>query len=62
MLILEMNRNSYYVYIIHVIVIGIFALGLLHIELPAFVKFIVLIILSFIGSHAIVYGSKKLVK
>ncbi|MBT3299125.1 MAG: acyltransferase [Candidatus Marinimicrobia bacterium] len=58
----EMNRNSYYVYIIHVIVIGIFALGLLHVTLPVFVKFIILSILSFIGSHAIVFGCKKMLK
>jgi len=60
-LLAEMSRNSYNVYVIHMIVIGVIALAFLNIELPVFVKFIVLSCLSFAGSHAIIYTLRKLV-
>jgi fucose 4-O-acetylase-like acetyltransferase len=50
----QLSNNSYYVYIIHVIVLGLIALPLLHINLPAFVKFILLTILTFIISNIMV--------
>ncbi len=56
-----MNHNSYYVYVIHIIVIGLFALVLLNISLPVLIKYIVLIVLSFSGSHAIIFGAKKII-
>ena len=59
-LLTEMSRNSYYVYIIHMIVIGVFALLLLNVDFPAFAKFIMLSSLSFAGSHIIVYRIRKL--
>ena len=49
----ELNKNSYGVYIIHVIMIGVFGTLLLNLNLPAVVKWILLIIL--------VYGSSNLV-
>ena len=52
----HLNRNSYYVYIIHMIVLGIVALGLINISLPAGIKYVLLAILTFIISNAIVYA------
>ena len=50
----ELNKNSYAVYIIHVIVIGLIALIFLHIPLPPIVKFLLVAILSFILSNLMV--------
>ena len=52
----QLSKNSYYVYIIHVIVIGLIALILLNISIPAFAKYIILAISSYIFSNIIVYG------
>ena len=51
----QLSKNSYYVYIIHVIVMGLIALPLLHINLPALVKFMLLAILTFVISNILVY-------
>lgn len=50
----ELNQNSYYVYIIHVIVLGVSALILLELALPSFVKYIILAIDTFVISNFIV--------
>jgi fucose 4-O-acetylase-like acetyltransferase len=50
----ELNRNSYGVYIIHVIVIGVFGTLLLNLNLPALVKYPLLILLTYLGSNLIV--------
>ena len=50
----ELNRNSYGVYIIHVIMIGIFGTLLLGFNVPAVVKWILLIILAYGGSNLVV--------
>ena len=50
----ELNRNSYGVYIIHVIVIGVFGTLLLNLNLPALVKYPMLIVLTYVGSNLIV--------
>ena len=50
----ELNKNSYGVYIIHVIVIGIFGTLLLNFALPALVKYLLLIVLSYTGSNLLV--------
>ena len=50
----ELNRNSYGVYIIHVIVIGVFGTLLLNLNLPAVAKYLFLIILTYLGSNLIV--------
>jgi hypothetical protein len=50
----ELNRNSYGVYIIHVIVIGVFGTLLLNLNLPALVKYPLLIVLTYLGSNLVV--------
>jgi peptidoglycan/LPS O-acetylase OafA/YrhL len=50
----ELNRNSYGVYIIHVIVIGVFGTLLLNLNLPAVVKYLLLIVLTYVGSNLLV--------
>jgi fucose 4-O-acetylase-like acetyltransferase len=50
----ELNRNSYGVYIIHVIVIGVFGTLLLNLNVPALVKYPLLILLTYLGSNLIV--------
>jgi len=47
----ELNRNSYGVYIIHVIVIGIFGTLLLNSSFPALMKYPVLIVLTYLVSN-----------
>lgn len=49
-----LNRNSYAVYIIHVIVLGLLALLIMPVALPAFVKFLLLAVLTFIVSNLLV--------
>lgn len=58
-LINEMSRNSYAVYIIHVIMIGILALGLLNVSLPAYPKFILVTILTFVLSNLLISSYKR---
>ena len=50
----ELNRNSYGVYIIHVIVVGVIALPLLNVTLPAIVKFLILTVSAYVASNLIV--------
>lgn len=50
----ELNRNSYGVYIIHVIVIGVFGTLLLGTNLPALVKYPILIVSTYLGSNLLV--------
>jgi len=49
-----LSRNSYGVYIIHVIMIGIFGTLLLNTSLPALVKYLLLIISTYVGSNLLV--------
>jgi fucose 4-O-acetylase-like acetyltransferase len=49
-----LNRNSYGVYIIHVVLIGIFGTLLLGVSLPGWVKYIILFILTYAGSNLLV--------
>ena len=55
----QLNKSSYAVYIFHTIVIGILAMILLHVDLPAFVKFIILTISTFILTNMIIYTYQK---
>ena len=55
----QLSKNSYYVYIIHVIILGLIALPLLHASLPAFVKYILLTIMTFTASNIIVYVYRR---
>lgn len=50
----HLGSNSYYVYIIHTIVMGILAWGLLQITLPSIVKFVLLTFLTFGFSNLLV--------
>ena len=50
----ELNRNSYGVYIIHVILAGIFATLLLGVTLPAVVKWLLVIVSTYVGSNLLV--------
>jgi fucose 4-O-acetylase-like acetyltransferase len=55
----ELNRNSFGVYIIHVIMVGIFGTLLLNLNLPALAKYPLLIILTYLGSNLIVSAYRK---
>jgi hypothetical protein len=57
----ELNRNSYGVYIIHVIMIGLFSTLLLNLNLPVLLKYPLLIILTYGVSNLVVsvYRSLK---
>uniref|UniRef100_UPI00321738A7 acyltransferase family protein n=1 Tax=uncultured Draconibacterium sp. TaxID=1573823 RepID=UPI00321738A7 len=52
----ELNRNSYPVYIIHTIVLGVVALTLMEMSIPAMIKFLILTVLTFIFSNMIIYS------
>jgi fucose 4-O-acetylase-like acetyltransferase len=49
-----LHQNSYGVYIIHVIMIGIFGTLLLNTSLPALVKYLLLMITTYVGSNLLV--------
>lgn len=55
-----LNRNSYGVYIIHVIMIGIFGTILLNTGLPALVKYPLLVITTYVVSNLLVSGYRGL--
>lgn len=55
----ELNRNSYGVYVIHVIMIGIFGTLLMKTGLPVGVKYPALIVLTYVGSNLLVSGYKN---
>jgi hypothetical protein len=57
-----LNKNSYGVYIIHVIMIGVFGTLLLNLNLPAVVKWILLIVLTYVVSNLLVSGYRNLRK
>ena len=50
----ELSKNSYAVYVIHMVVIGVFALMLLKVSMPGIVKFFILTILTFVVSNILV--------
>ncbi len=52
----QLNRNSYPVYIIHVVVMGVIAVILLQIPLPAVAKYLILTTLTFGVSNMIIYS------
>ena len=58
----ELNKNSYGVYIIHVIVIGVFGTLLLNLSLPATVKYLILAVLTYLVSNLIVSGYRFLIQ
>jgi hypothetical protein len=58
----ELNRNSYGVYLIHVIVIGVLGTLLLNLDLPALVKYPILIVLTYLVSNLVVSAYRSLVR
>ncbi len=58
----ELNKNSYGVYIIHVIAIGVFGTLLLNLNLPALVKYPSLVVLTYVGSNLLVSVYRSLVQ
>ncbi|TNE58478.1 MAG: hypothetical protein EP344_09960 [Bacteroidetes bacterium] len=57
-----LSRNSYSVYIIHVIVLGALALVLVPVPLPAMVKYLLLTVLTFGASNLLVYAYDALLQ
>lgn len=57
-----LNENSYYVYIIHVIVLGCLALILLDTTIPSLLKYLTLAVSTWVISNLIVYGFRYLLK
>jgi hypothetical protein len=57
-----LNKLSYNVYIIHIIVMGPIALVLLHTHMPALVKYPILALTTYVGSNLLVYAYTKTVK
>jgi peptidoglycan/LPS O-acetylase OafA/YrhL len=58
----ELNRNSYGVYIIHVILIGVFGTLLLNLSLPALLKYPTLIVLTYVTSNLVVSAYRSLLQ
>jgi hypothetical protein len=58
----ELNRNSYYVYIIHVIVIGVIALPLLNSTMPSFLKHLVVTVSTYLVSNFMIYPYRKVIR
>ncbi len=58
----EMNRNSYNVYIIHVIVIGGIALTMLDTAIPSLLKYLILATSTYSASNLIVYFYRKVIR
>ncbi len=55
----ELNRNSYYIYIIHVVVMGGLALLLLNSAMPSLLKHLSLTVLTFGASNLIISSCRK---
>lgn len=58
----ELNRNSYSVYIIHTVVLGVIALPLMSLSIPAMIKFLILSTLTFIFSNMIIYSYQTIIQ
>lgn len=58
----ELSKNSYSVYITHMVVIGFIALPLLNTSLPAIVKFMIVTIMTYAVSNLLASGYRKLLK
>ncbi len=58
----ELNRNSYGVYILHVIVLGFIALTMLNASMPSLVKFLIVVVSTFVGCNLLVSIYRKLIQ
>jgi fucose 4-O-acetylase-like acetyltransferase len=56
----HLNKNSYQVYIIHVVVMGVIALLMLNLNMPAFIKYLLLTLLTYTVSNILVYVYRKI--
>ncbi len=52
----HLSKNSYSVYIIHMIVLGVIALLLLNLSIPSLIKYLILTFLTFVISNVLVYA------
>jgi peptidoglycan/LPS O-acetylase OafA/YrhL len=50
----ELNANSYSVYIIHVVVMGGFALAMLDTAVPSVLKHLILVVSTYVASNVII--------
>jgi hypothetical protein len=57
-----LNKNSYGVYIIHVIVIGVISTFLMSVDIHHFFKFLITILLSYFISNSLIFYYSKLIK
>lgn len=57
-----LNKNSYGVYFIHVIVMGVIALIMLNTGIPLFLKFLILIASTYLISNLVVYFYRNYIK
>ena len=58
----ELNKNSYNVYIIHVIVLGGIALTMLNTAVPSLLKYLILTISTYAACNLIIYSYIKVIK
>ena len=58
----ELNRNAYYVYVIHVIVMGGIALTMLNTAIPSLLKFLLLTVSTFGVCNLIVYLYRRCIE
>lgn len=58
----ELNKNSYGVYIIHVIVLGGIAWAMLYTTIPSLLKFLILTVSTYAGSNLLVSFYRKFLK
>lgn len=56
----QLNKSSYSVYIIHVIIMGIIAMILVNMNIPAIIKYLILAILTFVVSNLLIYVYQKI--
>jgi fucose 4-O-acetylase-like acetyltransferase len=59
-LMVQLNKNSYQVYIIHVVVLGAIATLILPLDLPAIIKFMLLTVITYGISNLLVYVYRQL--
>ena len=58
----ELNKNSYNVYIIHMIVIGFLALTMLNTAIPSLLKYLILTVSTYAACNLIIYFYRKVIK
>jgi fucose 4-O-acetylase-like acetyltransferase len=59
---MELNRNSYYVYIIHVVVLGGIALIMLNTAVPSLLKYLILAVSTYVTCNLIISIYRKIIE